>query len=79
MEKTPETTIETNDNNDTAAGNQGDAVFSLDTSRGLTQWLAQRNISLAFTTYQVGKLFFIGSNGIAIINLTLPIDSACAC
>jgi len=61
MVETPQATIDTSGNNDTAAGDQGDPVFSLDTSRGLTQWLARRNISLAFTTYQVGKLFLIGS------------------
>ena len=29
-------------------------------SRQLPHWLAEHNISLAFTTYQTGKLFFIG-------------------
>lgn len=43
-------------------GDQGEPVFSIDTSRGFSTWLAQRNMSLAFTTYQVGKLFFIGTD-----------------
>ena len=29
-------------------------------SRQFTAWLAEQNISLAFTTYQAGKIFFIG-------------------
>jgi len=34
--------------------------FALTTSRGFTSWLARTGGSLAFTTYQAGKLFFIG-------------------
>jgi uncharacterized protein (TIGR03032 family) len=30
------------------------------TSRQFTNWLAEQTVSLAFTTYQAGKLFFIG-------------------
>ena len=30
------------------------------TSGGLAAWLAEREVSLAFTTYQAGRLFFIG-------------------
>jgi hypothetical protein len=30
------------------------------TSRQFTNWLAEQAVSLAFTTYQAGKLFFIG-------------------
>ena len=29
-------------------------------SRQFTSWLAEQNVSLAFTTYQAGKVFFIG-------------------
>ncbi len=29
-------------------------------SRQFTAWLAEQNLSLAFTTYQAGKVFFIG-------------------
>lgn len=35
-------------------------VFEINSSRGFTEWLGQHNKSLAFTTYQVGKLFFVG-------------------
>lgn len=31
-------------------------------SRTLPQWLRERNVGLAFTTYQAGKLFMIGTN-----------------
>jgi len=35
-------------------------VFEISTSRQFTAWLAEAGVSLAFTTYQAGKLFFIG-------------------
>jgi uncharacterized protein (TIGR03032 family) len=35
-------------------------IFELFTSRGFESWLAARKISIAFTTYQVGKIFFLG-------------------
>lgn len=35
-------------------------AFVLSTSRGFPEWLANAGASLAFTTYQAGKLFFIG-------------------
>ena len=34
--------------------------FEFLTSRQFTAWLAEQRISLAFTTYQIGKLFFLG-------------------
>lgn len=35
-------------------------AFEITTSRQFTAWLAEAGVSLAFTTYQAGKLFFIG-------------------
>ena len=35
-------------------------AFSIDTSRQFVSWLAEQHVSLAFTTYQSGKLFFLG-------------------
>ena len=32
-------------------------------SRQFSSWLQEQRISLAFTTYQTGKIFFIGSTG----------------
>lgn len=36
--------------------------FEVTSSRTLPQWLRERNIGLAFTTYQAGKMFLIGTN-----------------
>ena len=38
------------------------AKFELFSSRQLPQWLGEQSLSLAFTTYQAGKLFLIGLN-----------------
>src|SRR5436190_8217970 len=35
-------------------------IFEVFTSRGFEAWLAASHASLAFTTYQVGKIFFLG-------------------
>jgi uncharacterized protein (TIGR03032 family) len=35
-------------------------TFELSASRQFSNWLAERKASLAFTTYQAGKVFFIG-------------------
>ena len=43
----------------TAAGARPEA-FALTTSRHFNEWLARVGASLAFTTYQAGKVFFIG-------------------
>lgn len=34
--------------------------FKIDASRQFTPWLAEQQLSLAFTTYQAGKIFFVG-------------------
>lgn len=34
--------------------------LSIDASRQFVHWLVEHRLSLAFTTYQSGKLFFIG-------------------
>ena len=38
----------------------GEPDFELTTSRQFPEWLAEQRTSLAFTTYQAGKLFLIG-------------------
>ena len=38
-------------------------VFELISSRGFPEWLAAQRVSLAFTTYQAGKLFMLGLKG----------------
>ena len=35
-------------------------AFNISCSRHFSQWLAQQNVSLAFSTYQTGELFLIG-------------------
>jgi Domain of unknown function (DUF4915) len=37
-------------------------VFEITASRQFTPWLAEQHLSLVFTTYQAGKIFFIGLN-----------------
>ncbi len=39
-----------------------DPRLDITASRLFTSWLAAQRASLAFTTYQAGKLFFIGLN-----------------
>ena len=46
--------------NTKAADEPKKPVFELHTSRNFTSWLAEQKTSLAFTTYQAGKLFLIG-------------------
>ena len=41
--------------------------ISVNHTPGMGQWLSQHRISLAFSIYQVGKLFFVGSNADAIV------------
>jgi uncharacterized protein (TIGR03032 family) len=51
-----------NDNNEEVSPSieGGQAKLELQGSRQFTSWLAEQNSSLAFTTYQSGKVFFIG-------------------
>ncbi|MBE9042232.1 TIGR03032 family protein [Oscillatoriales cyanobacterium LEGE 11467] len=37
-------------------------AFEITASRQFTPWLAEQHLSLVFTTYQAGKIFFIGVN-----------------
>ena len=37
-----------------------DIKFEIDASKHFTTWMAEQKISLVFTTYQTGKLFFLG-------------------
>ncbi len=41
---------------------EANAKFELFTSRQFSSWLAERGCSLGLTTYQSGKLFFLGTN-----------------
>ncbi len=44
----------------TLAAPQTAPHLEISTSRQMLAWLAEQNIALAFTTYQIGKLFFLG-------------------
>jgi uncharacterized protein (TIGR03032 family) len=44
-----------------AVQNATEPKLILNASRQFTAWLAEQQISLAFTTYQAAKVFFIGS------------------
>ena len=49
-------------------------IFEVFCSRHFTGWLAEARLSLAFTTYQAGKLFFLGLNRdgrLSVFNRTL--------
>lgn len=51
-----------------------DLRIDITASRLFTGWLASQGASLAFTTYQAGKLFFVGLNDrgqLALFNRTL--------
>lgn len=43
--------------------NSSDASFRILASPGFSQWLVDRQASLAFSTYQIGKLFLVGTKG----------------
>ena len=50
-------------------------TFSLTTSRGFNGWLSDLGGSLAFTTYQAGKVFFLGlkpDGGLSVFERTFP-------
>ncbi|MEM8813738.1 MAG: TIGR03032 family protein [Pseudomonadota bacterium] len=56
------------------AASEQETRFEVNTSRQFESWLAELNINLAFTTYQVGKLFFFGvakDGRLAIFNRNL--------
>ena len=45
---------------ETKAAESAPPKFELFPSRQFPQWLAESNLSLAFTTYQAGKVIFVG-------------------
>ncbi len=55
-------------------GAEPEPKFELTTSRQFESWLIEQHINLAFTTYQVGKLFFLGigpARRLSVFNRTL--------
>lgn len=59
-----------------SGGNAGsdDVKLEISTSRQFEAWLAEQKVNIAFTTYQAGKLFFLGLNPqgkLSVFNRTL--------
>ena len=46
-----------------------EAEYQILASRNFIEWLAESRISLAFTTYQAGKLFFVGRSAANRLNI----------
>ena len=59
-DRTPQSTAASSSNFPQAAGTTATPTFEINASRQFTSWLASQNLSLVFTTYQAGKVFFIG-------------------
>jgi uncharacterized protein (TIGR03032 family) len=48
------------DNAATDSASSTEPVFEIKIGRGFEAWLRERRTSVAFTTYQIGKIFFVG-------------------
>jgi uncharacterized protein (TIGR03032 family) len=59
-DRTPQSTAPSSSNFPEAVGTTATPTFEINASRQFTSWLASQNLSLVFTTYQAGKVFFIG-------------------
>ena len=49
-------------------------TLEINTSRQMLSWLSEQKLSIALTTYQIGKLYFIGlkpDNGLPVFEETL--------
>ncbi|WP_295626748.1 TIGR03032 family protein [uncultured Nitrosomonas sp.] len=57
------------DTNETTPAPAPAPMLEMSTSRQMLSWLAEQRLSITFTTYQVGKLYFIGlkpDNGLSV-------------
>ena len=59
-DRTPQSTAASSSNFPQGVGTTATPTFEINASRQFTSWLASQNLSLVFTTYQAGKVFFIG-------------------
>jgi hypothetical protein len=59
-DRTPKSTAASSSNFPQGVGTTATPTFEINASRQFTSWLASQNLSLVFTTYQAGKVFFIG-------------------
>lgn len=59
-DRTRQSTAASSSNFPQAVGTTATPAVEINASRQFTSWLASQNLSLVFTTYQAGKIFFIG-------------------
>ena len=59
-DRTLQSTAASSSNFPEAVGTTATPTFEMNASRQFTSWLASQNLSLVYTTYQAGKVFFIG-------------------
>jgi len=59
-DRTRQSTAASSSNFPQGVGTTAAPAFEINASRQFTSWLASQNLSLVFTTYQAGKVFFIG-------------------
>src|SRR5919199_4621566 len=59
-DRTRQSTAASSSNFPQAVGTTATPALEINASRQFTSWLASQNLSLVFTTYQAGKVFFIG-------------------
>ena len=59
-DRTPKSTAASSSNFPQGVGTSATPALEINASRQFTSWLASQNLSLVFTTYQAGKVFFIG-------------------
>jgi len=55
----------------------GDTQFEILTSRNFQAWLIAQKASIAFTTYQIGKIFMLGTNPDGKLHITERTFSRC--
>ncbi len=74
MSQPNEAMVSSQSTNDTAQSNSSDQPWvEIYGSRGLAPWLVSKRTSLAFSTYQTGKLFLVGTSpdgGLSIFDRT---------
>ncbi len=63
--------------NTTSRKQNSKPVFELTTSRQFQDWISTHHVSLLFTTYQVGKVFMVGTNYDRTLHVTERTFSRC--
>ena len=60
MDSNEQPTDDAPEESDPSTASEAAPALEITTSRQMLAWLAEQQVSLALTTYQIGKLFFIG-------------------